>query len=223
MQCLRIYPRVRSWAGDVGFPGYGRLRWRGDDDAETIQAAITVENALTANALTANALTANALTANALTANALTANALTANALTANGLRDPLAREFLKYVVSCALDEDDSVSFKIDGKRYEFRGALGLAPEWGRSHGSCDGDCQRWVSACVLARVDAAGVKRMISIRGEQPRAAPGGQRAAPLHRPRGDVFRQPVHPRPAALHVPVAGQDRQRAGVRRFARPTAR
>ena len=48
-----------------------------DDDAETIQAAITVENALTANALTANALTANALTANALTANALTANALT--------------------------------------------------------------------------------------------------------------------------------------------------
>src|SRR6185369_6669556 len=69
------------------------------DDVEAVQSAITTENALTANALTANALTANALTANALTANALTANALTANALTANGLRDPLAREFLKYVV----------------------------------------------------------------------------------------------------------------------------
>ena len=36
----------------------------------------------------------------------------------------------------------------------------GLAPEWGSEHGSCDGACQRWVSACVLARVDAAGVKR---------------------------------------------------------------
>ena len=137
MQCLRS---IRGFAlglavfaalGPVGCGG------EGDDDAETIQAAITVENALTANALTAN------------------------------GLRDPLAREFLKYVVSCALDEDDSVAFKIDGKRYEFRGGLGLAPEWGRSHGACDGDCQRWVSACVLARVDAAGVKRTISIRGD--------------------------------------------------------
>ena len=167
MQCLRS---IRGFAlGLAAFAALGTVGCGGeaDDDAETIQAAITVENALTANALTANALTANALTANALTANALTANALTANALTANGLRDPMAREFLKYVVSCALDEDDSVSFRIDGKRYEFRGALGLAPDWGRSHGSCDGDCQRWVSACVLARVDAAGVKRTISIRGD--------------------------------------------------------
>ena len=137
------------------------------DDVESIQSAITAENALTANALTANALTANALTANALTANALTANALTANALTANALRDPLSRELLKYVVSCALDEDDEVSIRIDGKRYEFPGSLGLAPDWGRSRGSCDGECQRWVSACVLARVDADGVKRMISIRGD--------------------------------------------------------
>jgi hypothetical protein len=157
MQCLRSIRGFALGLAALGALGPVGCGGEGDDDAETIQAAITVENALTANALTANALTANALTA----------NALTANALTANGLRDPLAREFLKYVVSCALDEDDSVAFKIDGKRYEFRGALGLAPSWGRSHGSCDGDCQRWVSACVLARVDAAGVKRTISIRGD--------------------------------------------------------
>jgi hypothetical protein len=119
------------------------------------------------SALSENALTANALTANALTANALTANALTANALTANALRDPLSRELLKYVVSCALDDGDSVTIKIDGRWYEFDGSLGLAPEWGRSHGSCDGDCQRWVSACVLARVDAQGIKRQISVRGD--------------------------------------------------------
>src|SRR3982751_4505334 len=135
--------------------------------ANALTANALTANALTANALTANALTANALTANALTANALTANALTANALTANGLRDPLAREFLKYVVSCALDEDDSITVKVDGAKYTFDGSLGLAPDWGSKHGSCDLDCQRWVSACVLARVDAAGVKRMISIRGD--------------------------------------------------------
>src|SRR3954468_10442973 len=166
MQCLRS---VRGSTLGLTFAALFASVGCGEagDDAETIQAAIMAENALTANALTANALTATALPANALTASALTANALTANALTANGLRDPLGREFLKYVVSCALDEDDSVSFRVDGTKYVFQGSLGSAPDWGNNHGSCDGECQRWVSACVLARVDAAGVKRMISIRGD--------------------------------------------------------
>ncbi|HVX96768.1 MAG TPA: hypothetical protein VHK47_17765 [Polyangia bacterium] len=105
-------------------------------------------------------------TENALTANALTANALTANALTANGLKDPLARELMKYVVSCALPDDQTLSMTIDGKKYSFPGGLGLAPEWGRRGGSCDESCQRWVSACVLGRVDFLGVEEIISERG---------------------------------------------------------
>src|SRR5205809_1022035 len=109
------------------------------DDTETVQSAITIDNALSANALSANALSANALSANALSANALSANALTASAL-----HDPLAREFLKYVVSCALDDGDGFSMRIDGTNYDFPGQLGLAPQWGRPHGSCDGSCQRW-------------------------------------------------------------------------------
>jgi len=144
-----------------------------DEGLDSAESAALVDNALTANALTANALTANALTANALTANALTANALTANALTANGLRDPLAREFLKYVVSCALDDHDELAIRIDGRLYKFPGSLGLAPDWGDKHGSCDGECQRWVSACVLARVDFTGTKRTISIRGDNPALQP--------------------------------------------------
>jgi hypothetical protein len=141
----------------------------GDADLTNTRSALLAENALTANALTANALTANALTANALTANALTANALTANALTANGLKDPLGRELLKYVVSCALPDGAAVNVTVDGTHYSFPGSIGLAPSWGGAHGSCDGSCQRWVSACVLARVDAAGVEREISIRGDNP------------------------------------------------------
>src|ERR1044071_1384054 len=93
-----------------------------DTDLTTTRAALVAENALTANALTANALTANALTANALTANALTANALTANALTANGLRDPLGRELLRYVVSCALPDGAGVTVHVDGTTYQFAG-----------------------------------------------------------------------------------------------------
>jgi hypothetical protein len=138
----------------------------GGSDVEMVESSALSANALSANALSANALSANALSANALSANALSANALSANALTANALRDPLAREFLKYVVSCALDDDQSITMTIDGQRYVFPGSLGLAPEWGERHGFCDDECQRWVSACVLARVDALGVERMISLRG---------------------------------------------------------
>src|SRR3954469_6406504 len=142
-----------------------------DVDVEEIQSAITSDNALSANALSANALSANALSANALSANALSANALSANALSANALTaralgDPLAREFLKYVVSCALPEDKTITMRIDGATYSFPGSLGLAPEWGERGGSCDETCQRWVSGCVLARVDYFGVERQISLRG---------------------------------------------------------
>src|SRR5262249_26310488 len=106
-------------------------------------------NALSANALSANALSANALSANALSGKALSANALRANALTSAALHDPLARQFLKYVVSCALDEDASIQMTIDGVSYTFPGSLGLAPQWGERGGHCDSECQRWVSACV--------------------------------------------------------------------------
>jgi hypothetical protein len=143
------------------------------DDTETVQSAVTTENSLAANSLAANSLAANSLAANSLAANSLAANSLAANALMVSALRDPLARELLKYVVSCALDKDDDVSIRIDGHRYDFPGELGLAPQWGGAHGSCDRSCQRWVTACVLARVDAAGVKRTISLRGDNPALEP--------------------------------------------------
>jgi hypothetical protein len=153
---------VAVWTAACGGTG-------ADGDVELQTGNLETTNALTANALTANALTANALTANALTANALTANALTANALTANGLKDPLSRMFMKYVVSCALPEEQTLSMSIDGKTYKFPGSLGLAPQWGKAGGKCDESCQRWVSACVLSRVDFLGVEMPISIRGVHP------------------------------------------------------
>jgi hypothetical protein len=126
-------------------------------------------NALSANALSANALSANALSANALSANALSANALSANALTMSALEDPLAREFLKYVVSCALPADKNVTISVDGLSYTYPGSLGMEPQWGERGGSCDQSCQRWITACVLARVDYLGVERPISVRGLNP------------------------------------------------------
>jgi hypothetical protein len=119
---------------------------------------------MAANGLAANGLAANGLAANGLAANGLAANGLAANGLAANGLADPAAHKFMEYVVSCALPADHSVSFMQDGVSYVFAGGIGVAPEWETRR--CDGSCQRWVSACVLARLNKLGVHRQISIRG---------------------------------------------------------
>ncbi len=126
-------------------------------------------NGLTSNGLTSNGLTSNGLTSNGLTSNGLTSNGLTSNGLTSNGLADPSTQKFLKYLVSCALGPQQSLTLTAGGTTYTFPGQLGLAPQWGSEHGSCDGSCQRWVSACILARVDAAGIDREISVRGLNP------------------------------------------------------
>jgi hypothetical protein len=119
---------------------------------------------LTENGLAANGLAANGLAANGLAANGLAANGLAANGLAANGLADPAAHKFMEYVVSCALPADRSVTFVQAGVSYSFAGGIGVAPEWETK--TCDGSCQRWVSACVLARLNKLGVHRQISIRG---------------------------------------------------------
>src|SRR6185369_13163478 len=139
--------RVRLAVMGLGLLATGMAAACGGSDVDVVTSSALSANALSANALSANALSANALSANALSANALSANALSANALTADALHDPLAREFLKYVVSCALDRDQGFSMTIDGQSYTFPGSLGLAREWGEPNGSCDGECQRWVSA----------------------------------------------------------------------------
>jgi hypothetical protein len=60
------------------------------------------------------------------------------------------------YLVRCALPAGSSLS-KADqtGKIYTFPGQIGLAPEWETT--SCGQNCQRWVSACMLALVNTSG------------------------------------------------------------------
>ena len=111
-------------------------------------------------------MTNNALTNNALTNNALTNNALTNNALLTSALSDPNAREVFKYIVSCALPAGQQVNVTVANVAYSYPGELGLTPQWGLNGGTCNGSCQEWVSACVMARVDYLGEKVLISMRG---------------------------------------------------------
>jgi len=115
------------------------------------------------NALLKNSIEHNALKMNSLSQNALSQNALKENSLVRNGLSDPDYRKLIEYTVGCALESDQII--EVDG--YTFTGSLGLAPEW--ADGACDATCQGWVSACLLARVNAKGESVLISLRGNHP------------------------------------------------------
>ena len=145
---------------------------RGDQQNADGEGGVVREEILTMNALTMNALTMNALTMNALTMNALTMNALDPSALAA--VVDPtatgaLARELLKYVVSCAFDDTQTFDFTwTDGSNVvhneSYWGSLALDSKWSKHPLSVTG--QEWVSACVLARVNWYGVSVPLSARG---------------------------------------------------------
>jgi hypothetical protein len=77
--------------------------------------------------------------------------------------------ELLRYVATCALDDGDALEVGGD----TLPGTLGLAPGW--LHGTCDGSCQRWVSACLLAHANATGVHVPIWLRADHPALGASG------------------------------------------------
>ena len=134
-------------------------------DVSTTAAPRLTANRLTANRLTANRLTANRLTANRLMGSRLSDGRLTVNMDTAGKLLSTEdGRDVFSYIVSCALPSDVTLTADVDGTTFEFTGELGLTPEWLTSPLHSVG--QGWVSACLFARVNAAGVALPISVRG---------------------------------------------------------
>jgi hypothetical protein len=115
------------------------------------------------------------LSYNGLSQNRLSLNRLSLNRLSLNGLdlaesgleATAEGRDLLKYVVKCALPDGQQLVTQVSGEIFVFRGSLGFAPEW--LDQTCDESCQRWVSACLLAHVNAYGVSVPISIRASHP------------------------------------------------------
>ena len=88
----------------------------------------------------------------------------TSNGLnTTNGLRDGVGlmassagRATLSYLVKCALPAGKRITKKDqNGTTHTFNGAVGVAPAW--ETGACNDQCQRWISACMLAHINTAG------------------------------------------------------------------
>src|SRR5262245_20826266 len=161
-----------------------------------MQAAGPAEAAVTRNKLASNRLAANRLAANKLAANKLAANALSATRLEAVEATEEMlstadGREVYSYIVGCALDASmtieaaapgapDSVppqtNYTCQNERCVFAGILGLAPYW--ADRKLDHKGQRWVSACLLARVNHFDYAESISLRGLAPELTVGTDEA---------------------------------------------
>jgi len=124
---------------------------------------LSLTNGLSGNGLSGNGLSGNGLKAQALIVNPLSTTGLTSSTYLMNSAA---GRNTLAYLVRCALPANHSIT-KTDstGASYTFAGGIGLTPQW--ETGTCDGDCQRWISACLLAHVNTAGIHVPIWIVGQ--------------------------------------------------------
>jgi hypothetical protein len=115
---------------------------------------LSLTNGLSGNGLSGNGLSGNGLKSQALIVNPLASTGLTSSTYLMNSAA---GRSTLSYLVRCALPANHNIT-KTDstGASYTFAGGIGLTPQW--ETGTCDGDCQRWISACMLAHVNTAGI-----------------------------------------------------------------
>jgi hypothetical protein len=147
--------------------------------------AVESHNRLATNRLATNRLATNRLATNKLAAYALTSTRLEANTTSAELLQTPDGREVYSYLISCALPEGMVIEATIAGApdsappetnyvcaagRCSFYGAIGLAEDW-IDHRLASKD-ERWMSACMFARVNANDTAEAVSLRGTHPRLA---------------------------------------------------
>ncbi|WP_197041414.1 hypothetical protein [Chondromyces apiculatus] len=137
-----------------------------EEDVDTAESALLAENALNWNAINWNALNWNAINWNALNWNGLLPEARAR--LQSTGSDGELARHAMRYVVSCALPSTASFDFSWtdeDGVAHaeSYPGLMALAPQW--QNAPIMEDEARWVSSCLISRVNLYGVSVLLSSR----------------------------------------------------------
>jgi len=148
---------------------------------EAQEADIRIVNSLTTQALVLNALTTNP-TANAMLGTSALGplfDPMVGSTYIRQQLRDVDAQHVMEYLTSCALKEGQSLKWKhpVTGALSSWPGKLGLCSSWYESAPSQE--CLSRVSACIVARNNAYGLRVELSMRGELP-ADPGAFRLEP-------------------------------------------
>jgi hypothetical protein len=105
-------------------------------------------------------VTANHAAINALGSKKFSLN----NTAAASMLNSAGSREVLNYLVGCALPAGQSFNVTAGGTTYTFAGDIGLAKSW--KSVKLTAKQQRWISACMFARINNQGQLMKISLRG---------------------------------------------------------
>ena len=148
------------------------------EEADLEQSEAMNYNAMNYNAMNYNALTANFDSNQVMSEVPLSTESydpVTGKTELKYVLHDALTREFMKYLVSCALEPSQFVKYKdpFTGLNYLWKGEMGYCPKWGDPSGYADGQCQEVVSACLLSRVNAFGQHIRLSQRGHDQFTTP--------------------------------------------------
>jgi hypothetical protein len=170
--------------------------------SSSVSRAAETKNRLASNRLASNRLASNRLASNRLASNALSSTRLKANENTAQMLSTEDGRDVYSYIIGCALPDGMTIeatvpgapdssppatNYTCSGGRCAFAGALGLAEYW-IDHRLARSD-QRWVSACLFARVNANSIAEAISLRGPHDSLTVGGDEAVLYNAQEGAFF----------------------------------
>ncbi len=148
------------------------------DESSTSAEVISV-NRILLNRILLNRILLNRIALNQIALNRISTGRLSVNMSSAGDLLATAdGRDVFSLVVSCAVPSDVTLVATVNGTPFEFPGEVGLAPQWLAAQ--LDRPGQRWVSACMFARVNAHEVVIPISMRGPHPElATSAGERAA--------------------------------------------
>ncbi|MBA3819914.1 MAG: hypothetical protein H0X17_13545 [Deltaproteobacteria bacterium] len=128
--------------------------------------AVRTSNKIALNKIALNKIALNKIALNKIALNKIALNKIALNTIAVADLLDsPGDREVLEYLISCAFPSGVTLEgTATDGATYSFGGAVGLAPRWDTRQLTLKE--RRWVSACMLARVNNGGHSILISLRG---------------------------------------------------------
>jgi hypothetical protein len=143
-----------------------------------VQQGVTASNKIAINKIAINKIAINKIAINKIAINKIAINKIAINAITTgdllnspdclpDGSNEPQCggRDLLEYLISCAFPEGTTlVGTAANGVTYNFDGSIGLAPAWERRRLTTRE--QRWMSACMLARVNKNAESVFISLRG---------------------------------------------------------
>lgn len=137
-------------------------------EESAVSAAVIGSNRIGSNRIGSNRIGSNRLPASRLAVGQLSTNQLVVNMQTAAKLLETSdGRDVFSLIVGCAMPPNITLVADVEGERFFFNGELGLALGW--LLGPLDVEGQGWVTACMLARVNANDVALPISMRGSNP------------------------------------------------------